>query len=213
VPLERLVRRAARVLLVSTDGRILLLRGGDPRRPEATWWFTPGGGIEDDETTEQAARRELAEETGLHHDEFGPVVLRRVAEFEFDGMIYEQTEEFFLVRTPVFALDTSGWSPIEVATVVEHRWWTIDELRTTNDLVYPEGLAELLDRLVGESGMIIATSAGLNALARLPNGAMILEDPPTSRRPAEHPAASRRRAEPPTIRDEVVHPGWGKLLG
>lgn len=149
MPLERLVRPAARVLLVSTDGRILLLRGGDPRRPEAgTWWFTPGGGIEGDETTEQAARRELAEETGLHHDDFGPVVLHRAVEFEFDGMIFEQAEEFFLVRTPVFALDTSGWSRIEVATVVEHRWWTIDELRTTTDTVFPEGLVELLDRLV-----------------------------------------------------------------
>jgi len=147
VSLERRVRHAARVVVLSTDGTVLLLRGGDPRRPDAgTWWFTPGGGLEDDETTEQAARRELAEETGLEHEDFGSVVMERSIEFEFDGVIYQQTEDYFLVRTDPFELDNSRWSPIEVATVVEHRWWPVDELRTTREVVYPEGLVDLLDR-------------------------------------------------------------------
>ena len=142
------MRRAARVLVVSTAGSVLLLRGGDPRRPEAgTWWFTPGGGLEDGESPEQAARRELAEETGLEHADLGDVVLERSIEFEFDGVVYEQTEDYFVIRTEPFELDNSGWSPLEVATVVEHRWWTVDELRTTREQVYPEGLADLLQRL------------------------------------------------------------------
>ena len=147
--MERRIRRAARVVLVSTDGRVLLLRGGDPRRPDAgTWWFTPGGGLEETETSEQAARRELAEETGLEHDgDLGPVVLERTIEFEFDGVLYEQSEDYYVVRTEPFELDNSRWSPIEVATVVVHRWWTVDELRATGDDVYPKGLIDLLHRV------------------------------------------------------------------
>lgn len=143
------MRRAARVLVVSTENTVLLLRGGDPGRPDAgTWWFTPGGGLEEGETPEQAARRELAEETGLERHDFGAVVLQRTVEFEFDGVVYEQSEDYFVVRAEQFSLDTSRWSPIEVATVVEHRWWSLEELRTTQEQVYPEGLPELLQRLI-----------------------------------------------------------------
>jgi hypothetical protein len=38
-------------------------------------------------------------------------------------------------------------SETEMATIRGHRWWTVDELRSTHDVVYPEGLADLLERL------------------------------------------------------------------
>jgi 8-oxo-dGTP pyrophosphatase MutT (NUDIX family) len=148
MPAARLPRLAARVILLSTDGRTLLFRGGDPGRPEAgTWWFTPGGGVEAGETTEQAARREVAEETGLECGEMGPVVMTRSTDFEFDGVVYEQTEDYFVVRSEPFVVDSSRWSAIEVATVEEHRWWSIEDLRETDDAVYPENLLELISRV------------------------------------------------------------------
>jgi len=146
VALPRRQRRAARVIVVDDEGCVLLLRGGDPRRPDAgTWWFTPGGGVEDGESAQAAACRELAEETGLDCADVGPVVLERATEFEFDGAVYEQMEDYFLVRTPHFSIDTSRWTVIEVATVVEHRWWTREELERTEEPVYPEELLSLLD--------------------------------------------------------------------
>jgi 8-oxo-dGTP pyrophosphatase MutT (NUDIX family) len=142
-------RRTARLLLVDSDERILLMRGGDPQRPAAgTWWFTPGGGIESDESAEQAARRELWEETGLRRDALGEPVFERELVHEFDGVVYDQSEVYFLVRTEPFDIDTSRWTEVERSTVVEHRWWSRDDLAATTDLVYPDGLVDRLDRLL-----------------------------------------------------------------
>jgi ADP-ribose pyrophosphatase YjhB (NUDIX family) len=54
--------RAAGVLFVSPDDKILLMRRAG--KDHAGEWALPGGGIENGETSEEAARRELAEETG-----------------------------------------------------------------------------------------------------------------------------------------------------
>jgi len=139
-------RHTARVILVDDRSRVLLFRGGDPGRPDAgTWWFTPGGGIEEGETATNAARRELSEETGLSLEHLGPVVLERRLQHEFDGVIYDQTEVYFLVRTIAFEPDTAGWTETEVATMVQHRWWTKHELRETEETIFPAGLTTFLD--------------------------------------------------------------------
>ena len=141
-------RRAARVILIDDAGRVLLFRGGDPARPEAgTWWFTPGGGVDDGESVEDAARREVREETGLGVTELGPVVLERRIEFEFEGRILDQDEVFFAVTVNAFDVDDREWTDLERRSVFEHRWWTRADLGTTREMVYPEGLDELLSTL------------------------------------------------------------------
>jgi 8-oxo-dGTP pyrophosphatase MutT (NUDIX family) len=143
-------RRAARVLLIDASRRVLLFRGGDPSAPEAgTWWFTPGGGLDEGETHAEAAARELLEETGLRitPDALGEPVLDHEVEFAFDGTTYAQSQQFFVARVDAHEVDTSGFSPLEHASVVEHRWWPLQELAQTRDRVYPVELVELLTRL------------------------------------------------------------------
>jgi 8-oxo-dGTP pyrophosphatase MutT (NUDIX family) len=143
-------RRAARVLLVDGAGRVLLFRGHDPARPDAgTWWFTVGGGLDEGESPRAAAARELLEETGLSlpaESLVGPVHAE-TAEFSLAGTEYRQDNEFFVARIDQHEVDTAGFTDFETSFMLEHRWWTAADLRSTAETVYPESLPALLERL------------------------------------------------------------------
>jgi 8-oxo-dGTP pyrophosphatase MutT (NUDIX family) len=151
-------RVAARVVLLDDLDHVLLFRGIDPGDLDAgSWWFTPGGGVDPDESLEQAARRELAEETGIHDLDLGPCVWTRLAQFTFEGIEFEQREWFFLARTTQRTVDTSGFVDYEQRSLTEHRWWSLAELRRSDEVVWPRDLASLLATLLtaGPPGVVI----------------------------------------------------------
>jgi 8-oxo-dGTP pyrophosphatase MutT (NUDIX family) len=146
-----LERVAARAIVVDDDDCVLLLEGRDPARPDdGTWWFTPGGGLDDGETSAQAARRELREETGLVVDGLGEPVFHRTTEFDFEGVHYCQTEDYFFVRAPRFVIRDDEWSDIERRAVLGGRWWSVAEMRSTTATIYPETLADLVAQLTSD---------------------------------------------------------------
>lgn len=145
-PMPRpIVRNAARVLLVDPAGRVLLIRGHDPEEPQAGhWWLTPGGGLEPGEDAVTAAVREAFEETGhLVADLAGPVA-RRSSVFRFSGRLIEQRELYFVAHVPAFEPTSTGWTELERRALTEARWWTLDELRGTDETVFPEHLADMV---------------------------------------------------------------------
>lgn len=137
--------------MVDPDGRVLLFCDTDPGLPDFRWWVTPGGGIDPGETEAQAAVREVAEETGAIITEeqlIGPIA-RRVAVHGYSDQILEQSECFYLARVDPFTVDISSFTEEEKITMVEHRWWTPDELASTTDWIWPRelvGLIQLADQ-------------------------------------------------------------------
>lgn len=146
-------RAAARVLLVDRAERLLLFRGWDPAHPErGMWWFTPGGGLDAGENPDDGACRELFEETGLqlNREDLGDPVWHRTTMFDFDGTRYRQSEVFYLVRVDGHDVITLGFSDLERRAVHEHRWWSLSDLATSVDTVYPSVLADELRRLLAD---------------------------------------------------------------
>lgn len=144
-------RRAARVILLATDGTVLLASSHDPDDPDRRWWFTPGGGVEGTESQRAAAVRELREETGIvlpEADLVGPVATRS-ALLDFAAQTLRQEEVYFLAtidRTGV-ELVRHDWTDQEAASLDCFAWLSRAELDAVDVEVFPPQLPSLLQWL------------------------------------------------------------------
>ncbi|HEX6324931.1 MAG TPA: NUDIX domain-containing protein, partial [Jiangellaceae bacterium] len=147
-------RDSARILLVDGAGRVLLFRfrGLDAALDDDDFWFTPGGGVDDGETSAEAAARELMEETGIavRAAELGDVVAMSTGTWcAADGhVVFRGTDNYFLLRTDGRPVDPAGLTELERDVIVDHHWWSAEELRASDERIYPPRLDDLLDRLL-----------------------------------------------------------------
>jgi len=122
---------------------VLLEQDTDPGLPGVHWWVTPGGGLDPGESFVEAGVRELREETGLvvtGADLIGPVA-RRLTHHGYTDQVLVQTEEFFVVRTERFEVDTSGYTDEERRTLLHTAWMTREEVAAST--VWPSRILEL----------------------------------------------------------------------
>ena len=144
----RYERRAVRVLVLDERDRMLLFLDSDlGLDPVAHWWVTPGGGVDPGESDHEAAVRELWEETGLvvHAGDLVGPLLARVVVHGYSDKVVDQTEVFYVVRVPSFEVDTTAHTEEEQLTVADIRWWSLADLATTGDDVWPRDVLAVLD--------------------------------------------------------------------
>jgi 8-oxo-dGTP diphosphatase len=140
-------RPSSRLLVIDRNNRVLLFRFVFKRGPLAgqSYWATPGGALEAGESFPDAARRELFEETGILRDAVGQEVAEREFVFRLhDGKYVMAEERFFLVRVADQTLSRDHWTPIEIEVMTDHRWWSVEELTSTSEAVFPETLVTIL---------------------------------------------------------------------
>jgi 8-oxo-dGTP pyrophosphatase MutT (NUDIX family) len=146
-------RATARAIVLDPDDRLLLIayeavRDVDPARPGLRrFWFTPGGGIEPGETPEVAVVRELSEEIGVFDAPRGPLVAERRAPVTLFRRACFVHERYFVVRLPSPAIDTANLAATENDPVLDVRWWDLDALARSGEMVEPAGLPALARRI------------------------------------------------------------------
>ena len=148
---SNLARRSARVLVVDSAHRILLLRYTVDRQRR---WLTPGGRVDDGEPLAVAAARELLEEIGLAvaADDLGRPVAWSSGHVEADWIQGVLRDDFFLLRVDHHQVRTAGMEELEASSYDGHRWWTMAELVATDEPVHPIGLAALVIELCAGTG-------------------------------------------------------------
>ncbi len=138
------LRRASRLILLDGQRRVLLFRHAGTNRE--AFWAPPGGGLESGETFEQAAWREACEELGLTCSTLRRV-WERVTDFVYIDHPVHQHEWFFLIEGELPAISSDVGKVHRQEGIIEMRWWTIAEIESTSELVFPEELASELRKI------------------------------------------------------------------
>lgn len=145
-----IARLGGRVLLVDDSARVLLIH--ERLEDGSTHWLTPGGGVENGEHPREAAAREAREEVGIELaiDPAAEAVLVTRRDWSWGGVDFDQVDHFFLVRVPDgVPVAPHHLTEVEQQTWIELRWWSLDELATTDAVVVPPDLAEVLTGVLG----------------------------------------------------------------
>ena len=140
-------RKASRLLVINPSQEVLLFRFVHKDGPLAgqNYWATPGGGVEAGETFEVAAIRELREETGIKVDNVAaPIADRKVPLMLPCGETVLAIEQYYLVHAPDEALSKAEWTAHETQVMADHRWWSANALRSTEETVWPQSLIDML---------------------------------------------------------------------
>lgn len=137
-------RRAARLIARDRHDRVLLFRF---QRPDgSTFWATPGGGLEPGESFAEAAIREAGEELGIELSEVGEPLWIDSARFTMATLGPKpilQEETFFTIELDGWTNDVEGIEEFHREEgILESRYWTLEELRLTDETIFPEGFAE-----------------------------------------------------------------------
>jgi 8-oxo-dGTP pyrophosphatase MutT (NUDIX family) len=145
----KVARVGGRMILVDASERVLLIH--ERLEDGSTHWLTPGGGVEDGEHPREAARRETVEETGLDVEPGAEEILTTRRDWSWAGVDYDQVDHFYLARVPDGLLvEPRGLTEVEQQTVLGSQWWTLADLRVSDEVMVPAEIADVLARVLAD---------------------------------------------------------------
>ena len=157
-------RPVSRVIVIDDRDRVLLF---DTRLAYTRVWMLPGGALQPGETREAAAARELWEETGFGPLPLSPCVWKVRFRFSYRGLVYDQDEHYFAVRTLHRDISTANLESAEANEILEARWWSLSEIERSSAAFRPRGLAELLPPIIRGDYPSEPLQAGVEGSARV----------------------------------------------
>jgi len=153
------VRSSIKILLLNEKNELLLMCADDPKTTSADgkyigkFWFTVGGQIEENESINEAAIREIYEETGIKKEEIelGPIVWFGEFDLILNGVLTRLKQKFMVAKTNqknVFLKNPTSW---EKNVITEFKWYSLDEIKNTNEIIYPALLSEYLPDIIAKN--------------------------------------------------------------
>jgi ADP-ribose pyrophosphatase YjhB (NUDIX family) len=162
------IRRTSRAIILNASNQILLIKINDKplqdksNRDQSSFWVTVGGEVEENESVVDALQRELREEVGF----IKPAEFELIAFGEqilpWKGLSTQFIEKFYIVRTEEINLDNRNLTGDELKVIAEYRWWSIDELLNTKEVVFPGCLAKLMKDYINSSDQWVAQEITLD---------------------------------------------------
>ena len=138
-------------MLFDEGGEILLVRFVVPREGgEFVFWALPGGEIEAGESEVEAAVREVREELGLELVVSGPV-FQDTNQFLHQGEMQDNVDFLFRAECGREEPQLLGVTADEREIMKEIRWWSEAEIETSQERIFPAGLAGRIGELRGKA--------------------------------------------------------------
>lgn len=147
-----MLRLTARGILINRNtGSVLLIKYLDKHSKSTKeftdgFWVLPGGGVKKHETFEDAVKREIYEETGITNINVKNCVFSRIIHAELRNI--EQNlyyERYYVVETDDVEINTDNLTNNEIEVINKYKWWSINELKQTKDVVLPLSLKMHID--------------------------------------------------------------------
>lgn len=147
------VRKSARAIVLNQNNQIFLFQYKfDYLVDNKAIWITPGGSLEEGEFFEDALKRELFEELGVQITEDCPEVYYRNPLYIMkNGEVIQSVEKFFLVLLDEEQFTYANWTESEKKRMLAGRWWSVEEIRKSEDEFFSKDIIRILTELSGES--------------------------------------------------------------
>lgn len=150
------IRNSIKIILLNPENKILLIGIDDNSIKNkdggynGRFWQMIGGKIEEGEDVIAAAQRELFEETGLSKNDvqFGDIVWKGELVLVMSGVETLIKQRFIIAKTTKISVTMENLTSEEKPVAKSLKWFSVEEIKNSNEIIYPVGLDEYLSDLL-----------------------------------------------------------------